>query len=46
MTDMKIEPKVTVSAVVIRADGTVEDLGVVAVSDDTPEMVEPSKRRN
>jgi len=30
VTDAKTEPKVTITAVITRADGTVEDLGVVA----------------
>ena len=30
MSDSKAEPLVTISAVITRADGTVEDLGVVA----------------
>ena len=30
MTDAKPEPKVTITAVITRADGTVEDLGIVA----------------
>ena len=30
MSDSKAEPIVTISAIVTRADGTVEDLGVVA----------------
>ena len=30
MSDSKAEPLVTISAVVTRADGTVEDLGIVA----------------
>ena len=30
MSDSKAEPLVTITAIVTRADGTVEDLGVVA----------------
>lgn len=30
MSDAKAEPIVTISAIITRADGTVEDLGVVA----------------
>jgi len=30
VTDAKTEPKVTITAVITRADGTVEDLGIVA----------------
>ena len=30
MSDAKAEPLVTITAVITRADGTVEDLGVVA----------------
>jgi hypothetical protein len=30
MSDPKVEPVVTITAIVTRADGTVEDLGVVA----------------
>ena len=30
MSDAKAEPLVTITAIVTRADGTVEDLGVVA----------------
>lgn len=35
MTDAKTEPKVTITAVITRADGTVEDLGVVASNNKT-----------
>lgn len=30
MSDSKAEPLVTITAIVTRADGTVEDLGIVA----------------
>lgn len=30
MNDAKAEPIVTISAIITRADGTIEDLGVVA----------------
>jgi len=46
MADMKLEPKITVSAIIVRSDGTIEDLGVVAESDNTPETVTPLKRRD
>jgi hypothetical protein len=32
MSDPKAEPIVTISAIITRADGTVEDLGVVATN--------------
>ncbi len=32
MSDAKAEPVVTISAIITRADGTVEDLGVVATN--------------
>ena len=32
MSDAKAEPVVTISAIITRADGTVEDLGVVAAN--------------
>ncbi len=32
MTSASTEPKVTITAVITRADGTVEDLGVVATT--------------
>ena len=32
MSDSKAEPLVTISAVVTRADGTIEDLGIVATN--------------
>jgi hypothetical protein len=35
VTDSKAEPLVTISAVVTRADGTVEDLGIVATNVNT-----------
>ena len=35
MTDAKTEPKVTITAVITRADGTVEDLGIVATNNTT-----------
>ena len=35
MTDAKTDPKVTITAIITRADGTVEDLGVVASNSTT-----------
>lgn len=35
MSDSKAEPLVTITAIVTRADGTVEDLGVVATNVNT-----------
>jgi len=35
VTDAKTEPKVTITAVITRADGTVEDLGIVASNNTT-----------
>lgn len=35
MTDAKTEPKVTITAVITRADGTIEDLGIVATNNTT-----------
>jgi len=32
VSDSKAEPLVTISAVITRADGTVEDLGIVATN--------------
>lgn len=32
MSDSKVEPIVTISAIITRADGTVEDLGIVATN--------------
>ena len=32
MTSASTEPKVTITAVITRADGTVEDLGIVATT--------------
>ena len=35
MTDAKTEPKVTITAVITRADGTIEDFGIVATNNTT-----------
>ena len=35
MTDAKTEPKVTITAIITRADGTIEDLGIVATNHTT-----------
>lgn len=35
MSDSKAEPLVTISAVITRADGTIEDLGIVATNVNT-----------
>ena len=35
MSHVETEPKVTITAVITRADGTVEDLGVVASNSST-----------
>ena len=35
MSDPKAEPLVTITAIVTRADGTVEDLGIVATNVNT-----------
>ena len=35
MTNTQTEPKVTITAVITRADGTIEDLGIVATNTTT-----------